>query len=198
MPGSPAEEYLNKRGLFPANPEVAKFELGYVAEPILGHDRYVGRLAIPYLRWSQDNDYSVVNIRFRCIEDHDHKAYGHGKYESLPGSGTWLYNTAALLEDSDDAGIVEGELDAIVSTLCGLPTVGAPGAQTWAGYMARPFLGYRRVFAIGDGDDAGRQFTNMVAGTIPGCIAVEMPDKHDVNSYVLEYGVEAYSRKVGG
>lgn len=177
--------------------DLERFRLGYVAEPLLGHERYQGWLAIPYLRWSQEHGWIVVNIRFRCIQDHDHKQAGHGKYESLPGSGTWLYNTLALMRDSDTISIIEGELDAIMSDLCGLPAVGAPGAQTWRPYMALPFLGYKRVLAIGDGDEAGKEFANKVAGTIPGALPLIMPDGHDACSYVLEKSVSAYKKKVG-
>ena len=45
MPGSPAEKFLESRGLLDAVP---RFHLGYVDEPHRGHDKYVGRLAIPY------------------------------------------------------------------------------------------------------------------------------------------------------
>jgi len=139
-----------------------------------------------------------VNIRFRCLNDeHDHKAEGHGKYESLPGSGTWLYNTNALLKDSDSVGLIEGEIDAITSDLCGLPTVGAPGAQTWRPYMALPLLGYKQVIVIGDGDDAGKDFVNKAVTTIPGSRPLIMPDKLDANSFVRAHGVNAYKKKVG-
>ena len=55
FPGSPAEEYLASRGLgFPSiKEEMDKFMLGYVAEPLPGHEQYQGMLAIPYLRWSR-------------------------------------------------------------------------------------------------------------------------------------------------
>lgn len=48
---SPAAAYLERRGLAQA----AKFKLGYVAEPLPGHEMYRGMLAIPYLgvrRWA--------------------------------------------------------------------------------------------------------------------------------------------------
>lgn len=196
LAGSPAEEYLKNRGIFPENATVKRFLLGYVAEPLLGHDRYKGWLAIPYLRWSQEHGWIVVNIRFRCLQDHDCKAEGHGKYQSLPGTGTWLYNTNSLLRDTEEIAVIEGELNTIVSELCGVPAIGAPGADTWQPYMRLPLLGYKRVVVVAEGDDPGRRFANTVASTIPGALIVDLPEKHDANSLVLAEGIDSYVGKV--
>ncbi|MFD0384475.1 hypothetical protein ACFQ2B_26225 [Streptomyces stramineus] len=50
--GSPAESYLHHRGLGEA---AGRFKIGYVSDPIPGHDQYRGRLVIPYLRPREDS-----------------------------------------------------------------------------------------------------------------------------------------------
>jgi DNA primase len=191
---SPAGEYLQSRGLFPTNEKVAKFRLGYVEEPLAGHDQFRGWLAIPYLRRSQDNDWSVVSIRFRCIQDHEHE--GHGKYLYVPGDRPRLFNTLALLEQSPVVAITEGEIDAVTAQLCGIPTVGVPGATNWKPHFREPFLGYREVFVLADGDDAGMTFANTVAKTLPNAKVIPMPPGEDVNSLVTSQGVEALKGKL--
>lgn len=189
--GSPADEYLRTRGLgFPSTKEALdRFNLGYVNDPLPGHEMYRGYLAIPYLRWSQDQVWSVVSIRFRCIQDHDHK--GHGKYMTLAGDRPRLYNTLALLKDSPRIAITEGEIDAITAQVCGIPAVGAPGAQSWQQHFREPFLGYREVFVLADGDEAGMQFARTIAGSLPNAKIIPSPEGQDVNSFVLDKGPDA-------
>lgn len=191
MPGSPGEEYLGTRGLTSpsAAKAVGKFRLGFVEDPILGHEMYRGFLAIPYLRWSQENGWSVVSIRFRCIHDHEH--VGHGKYMTVSGDRPRMFNTLALLQPSPVVAITEGEIDAITAQACGIPTVGLPGAQAWQRWFREPFLGYRDVLILADGDDAGMKMAQTVAKTLPNARIVPMPAGEDVNSLVLGQGKEA-------
>lgn len=196
LPGSPAEEYLGKRGLgFPSiRPEVDKFMLGFVDDPLPGHEQYRGMLAIPYLRWSRKNGWAVVSIRFRCVLDHDHR--GHGKYMTQAGDRPRLYNTVALLKHSPIAAITEGEIDAMTAQVCGIPAVGVPGATSWKPYFAEPFLGYRDVFILADGDEAGMQFAHHVAGELPNARIVPCPPGEDVNSLVISKGKQALLERI--
>lgn len=191
LPGSPADEYLATRGLgWPSLAErVGKFRLGFVGEPLPGHEQFRGFLAIPYLRWSQEHGWAVVSMRFRCIEEHDHK--GHGKYMTVAGDRPRLFNTLALLKDSPSIAITEGELDAITAQMCGVPAVGVPGAQAWQPYFREPFLGYKDVFVLADGDDAGLQFGNTVAASLPNAKLIPMPQGEDVSSLVQTKGADA-------
>lgn len=191
LPGSPGAEYLVSRGLmFPSiQPVVEKFRLGFVAEPLLGHEMYRGFLAIPYLRWSQENGWSVVSIRFRCIQDHDHT--GHGKYMTQSGDRPRLFNTLALLQPSPVVAITEGEIDAITAQAVGIPTVGIPGAQAWQKWFREPFLGYRDVLILADGDEAGYKMGETVAKNLPNARIVPMPPGEDVNSLVISQGRNA-------
>ena len=191
LPGSQGEEYLRSRGL--ASPKIRetldKFRLGYVKDPLPGHEMFKGFLAIPYLRWSQEHGWAVVSIRFRCLEDHDHK--GHGKYMTQAGDRPRLYNTLALLKDSPRIAITEGEIDAVTTQLCGVPAVGVPGSQAWQPYFREPFLGYRDVFVLADGDDAGMAFAQTVASNLPNAKIIPSPPGEDVNSLVVKHGVQA-------
>lgn len=197
LPGSPGERYLETRGLmFPSIcDDVDRFRLGYVADPLPGHEMHRGMLAVPYLRWSQDHGWAVVSIRFRCIEDHDHK--GHGKYMTEAGDRPRLFNTLALLRDSPSVVITEGEIDAITAQVCGVPAVGVPGAQAWQPWFREPFLGYESVFVIADGDDAGMKFARSVAKTLPNAKVIPCPPGEDVNSLVTTRGKGALLDRLG-
>lgn len=194
--GSPAHDYLTQRGLgYPSiKPEVDKFKLGFVADPLPGHEQYRGMLAIPYLRWSKEHGWAVVSIRFRCIRDHDHR--GHGKYMTQAGDRPRLYNTIALLKQSPVVAITEGEIDAITATICGIPTVGVPGATSWKDWFGEPFLGYREVLVLADGDDAGYQFANKIAEELPNARVVPCPPGEDVNSLVITKGKQALLERI--
>lgn len=164
--------------------------LGYVGEPLPGHERYQGMLAIPYLRWSRDQGRSVVSIRFRRVDD------GKPKYQSVAGDQPWLFNTLALVHHSPDVAITEGEIDAITAQACGIPTVGVPGAQMWKRYMRELFLGYRRVWVLADGDEPGLQFADRVAESLPNAHILPMPDGEDVNSVVTTRGPGALLERI--
>jgi DNA primase len=191
LPGSLAEEYLESRGL--GDPKIVRwFQLGYVEEPLPGHELYRGKLAIPYLRWSQDSEISVVSLRFRRINDRD----AGGKYLTTAGDRPRLYNTAALMRASPSIAITEGELDAITAHTCGVPTVGVPGAQSWKPHFREPFLGYRDVFVLADGDEAGMSFANGIAKTLPNAKVIPFPPGEDVNSLVNTRGKDALLQRI--
>lgn len=186
LPGSQAEEYLASRGI----PAGTPFGLGFVAEPLLGHEMYRGCLAIPYMRWSQWRGWSVASIRYRRLDG------GKPKYLTAPGDKPRLYNTHALTRYSRDMAITEGELDAVTAELAGIPTVGVPGAQMWKPYFKELFLGYRNVNILADGDEAGLEFAKHVAASLPNARIIPMPDGLDVNSLVVEQGEEALLERI--
>lgn len=177
--------YLENRGI--DQDAIAGFRLGYVADPDPMHEPFRGRLSIPFITPT-----GVVYMRFRCLEDHDCRELSHGKYEGQKGTETHLYNVAALHEADTVVGITEGELDALVATSSGFPSVGVPGAQNWKPFYYRLFDDFERVVILGDGDKAGREFTSKLVHNIPGGEAKLMPEGHDVNSFVLENGSEAF------
>lgn len=124
----------------------------------------------------------MVSLRFRCIEPHDCKQEKHGKYRTMPGDRPRLYNPASLLLDTETIAITEGEFDAIAAHVAGQPAVGVPGATQWQPHFREPFLGYKTVYVLADGDSAGFKFGETVAKTLPNSKIIQMPEGHDVNS----------------
>lgn len=193
LKGSPGEQYLASRGLgFPGliREQQARFRLGFVDEPLAGHEYYRGCLAIPYLRWSTEFGWSVVSIRFRRIDG------GTPKYRTVAGDRPRLYNTPALLKQSLTVAITEGELDCITAEACGIPAVGVPGAEGWKPHFREPFLGYQSVFVLADGDDPGMRFAETVAKTLPNAKIIPSPAGDDVNSLFVKHGAEALQERL--
>ncbi len=167
--------------------------LGLVSDPDPAHEQYRGRLSIPFITPT-----GVVSMRFRCLEEHvcgdgDFTDYPpHGKYEGPPGEPTHLYNVQALHDATTDIGVAEGELDALVATRAGLPTVGCPGASNWKPFYYRLFDDFQHVYVLGDGDSAGRKWASGLVPNIPGAVSRVMPTDHDVTSFVVEHGTDAF------
>lgn len=186
LPGSPGLDYLESRGLY----QLERFGLGYVDDPLPGHEMYRGCLAIPYMRWSPWRNWSVASIRFRRLDG------GSVKYLSVAGDKDRLYNTVSLTRYSRDMAICEGEIDTITAELCGVPAIGLSGAKKWKPYMRELFLGYRNVNVLADGDDAGMEFAHAVASTLPNARIIPMPDGEDVNSLVKSQGKNALLERI--
>lgn len=193
--GSPAEELLESRGL--TGPDVDLFRLGYVADPLSGHEQYRGRMAIPYLRQCGDGpqDWHVVTMRFRCSRI-GCRCEDHAKYLSVAGDDVWMYNTPVLLRETETIGITEGELDAISATISGVPSVGLPGAESWQSYMAALFIGYESTFILADGDNAGMKFATAVAKNVDNAKIIQSADGQDVNSEMVTRGRDFILGKV--
>lgn len=196
-----AGEYLTGRGI-PI--EVAKaWRLGYVLDPNPGHEEYKRRLSIPYLTPG-----GVVDVKFRCM-DHDRwdepakkwandcKDMGHPKYLAEVGSGSHLFGVWNLRRESRILCICEGELDTIACwSIAGLPAVGVAGVNRWQKYW-RILMDYEDVVILADGDNAGKTFSQRVAGEVYNSRIVAMPSGHDVNSFILQYGAQALRDRVG-
>lgn len=194
LPGSPGEEYLESRGL--THPDVRKYRLGYVKDPMPGHEMHRGWIAIPYLRRSPFGEWIVISMRFRCIRpgcSHEE----HGKYMSEPGADVRLFNTLPLQGDTARVGVCEGEFNAITACLCGVPTVGVPGAENWNKVFAIPFRAFQEVFALTDGDSAGRGFGNKVAKGVRNTLIIPSAWGEDVNSEYVEHGKYILLDKIG-
>jgi DNA primase len=191
--GSDASRYLTNRAI---TKEVAHFfRLGFVEDPQPGHERYVGKLAIPYITSS-----GVVDIRFRTLpQDGDpSKSILGPKYLSMPGATSRIYNPLAIARQEMFIVICEGEMDTITAHMAGLPAVGIPGVTHWKNWYWRVFR-YRRVAVLADNDDSGegQRFAETVVNSIPSATVIAMPEGHDVNSFVVQDGIEALRRRVG-
>ncbi|MDG9711130.1 toprim domain-containing protein [Streptomyces sp. DH10] len=176
--GIHAEEYLTNRGL--SEDSVRSLRLGYVENPLPGHESAHGYISVPYLTRA-----GIVSVRFRRIGD------GEGpKYRSVPGDPPRIYNANALLEPSDFIAICEGEFDTAITRQVGIPAVGIAGVSAWKDYFARCFKGYKAVYILADADDKGQgmEFAEKVAPQINNARISPMPGGHDVNSFFLESG----------
>jgi DNA primase len=181
LQGSPVEEHLLSRGI--TKEAQTFFRLGYVGNPLKGHEKYSGSLSIPYITGS-----GVVTLRFRT--------FGRGaKYLSLPGAVGRPFGVGLLGEEAP-VYIVEGELDAISCWIAGLPTVGFPGANTWAPVFSRIFR-FRSVVVVADGDEPGMRFAEEVARDIERCDIISCPPGEDANSILVSQGPEGLRNLVG-
>jgi DNA primase len=188
---SAAVPYLKeKRGL--SGDSARYFRLGYVDDPLPGHEKYAGHLAIPYVTRA-----GIVSIRFRRLGDGDGP-----KYLSEPGEETRLYHPEAFFRHERFICLCEGEIDTMTAVQAGLPAVGVPGANGWSKFFYRAFEGYDAVFILTDMDDkgAGLGFAEKVAGQIKSARIIPMQHEgvgHDVNSLVNTHGAEALLSKIG-
>lgn len=179
-----ASEYLMGRGI--NHETAARFRLGLVADPAPGHEQYRGCLALPYLTPSG----SVTSIRFRTL-------HGNGaKYLTVAGDMPRIYNTVDLERGTRSICVTEGEFDCIISAICGLPTVGLPGVNSWNPVWARLLSQYDAVYTLSDDDDAGQELPQKLGKDLDNVRNVPMRGG-DVTTYFLEHGEDALRKKVG-
>lgn len=176
--------YLTNRGI--TEQTAITFRLGFVVEPEVGHEHYVGKLAIPYLTPT-----GVVDIRFRSLN-------GDGpKYLSRPGANTHIYNILALDSDGDTLVVCEGELDTVIATQAGFKAVGLPGANNWKPFYSRVLADWNKVMLFCDGDNAGREMAKNISRELENVFSVFMPEGLDVNDVYLQEGAEGLRKRAG-
>jgi len=177
--------YLQSRGI--TEQTATMFRLGFVREPEMGHEPYVGKLAIPYLTPT-----GVIDIRFRSLNSD-----GGPKYLSRPGATTHIYNINALSNDSDVLAICEGELDTVVATQAGFSAVGLPGANNWKSFYTRVLADWSKVVLLCDGDNAGREMAKHLSRELDNVFPVFMPEGQDVNDVYLLEGADGLRKRAG-
>jgi DNA primase len=180
-----AEDYLKSRGI---TVEVARLaRLGVVAEPEVGHEAFIGRLAIPYITKT-----GVVDLRFRSLNP-----AVEPKYMGMTGAETKMYNVLDIERAGDWIGVCEGELDTLTLSKCiGIPCVGVPGANSWKKHYTRLLADFERIFVFADGDQPGKEFATGLARELPVTI-VSMGEGEDVNSAYVKHGAEYVREKMG-
>jgi hypothetical protein len=177
-----AAGFLNARGI--TLEVAAKWGIGVVQSPVLSHERFAGRLVVPY--W---NRAGVVALKFRCLEPHT--CTDHPKYDQPTGQQHRLFNVLALEEPSRTIHVTEGELDAVVlSELLSEPVVGVPSATSWQPHWPYHFHDFDRIVVWADGDQAGRKMGASWANKVSAEV-VELPDGHDVNSHYVANGANS-------
>jgi DNA primase len=182
--------YLNARGI--TKEHARAFRLGFVADPLPGHEMYAERLSIPYVTKA-----GIAGLRFRCLEDHVCKDEGCPKYLGLDGTPTALYNVNAFFEAGNFIAICEGELDALVLHSAGVPAVGVPGVSNWKDHHPRCFAGFDPIYIFADNDSAGRDFAKRLRHDLEGAVIVNLPEGSDVNETFLAEGREGLLKRAG-
>ena len=178
--------YLQSRGI---TEETARtFRLGFVSNPEVGHEPYVGKLSIPYLTPA-----GSIDIRFRSLGIDT----AGPKYLSRPGASTHIYNINALNRDDDALIVCEGELDTVVATQAGFNAVGLPGANNWKSFYSRVLADWSKIILLCDGDNAGREMAKNLSRELDNVFPVFMPEGLDVNDIYLAEGQEGLHKRAG-
>lgn len=180
-----ARAYLAGRALGPH--AIATHRLGVVRDPRPGDERFLGRLAIPYLG-PKGNVYGTT---YRCMGDHDCKELEHPKYDRPAGIPGRMFNTVALTAPTDYIFVTEGEIDCMSITECGWPAVGMPGANGWRPHHARMLAGFSKVILLADPDEAGSKFASSFTRSLPqsgSVILCQYKEARDVNDVLRLYG----------
>ncbi|OUX88321.1 MAG: hypothetical protein CBC03_09065 [Pseudoalteromonas sp. TMED43] len=180
------QDYLLSRGI--DGYATRTHRLGYVKDPVIGHEPYQGRLSIPYLTPT-----GLADLRFRSIKSDDSP-----KYLSRPGAEQHIYNVLAFQDDSDVICICEGEIDTIIMhSMVKIPAVGMPGSNGWKNWYYRAFSDYKKVLVLTDGDSSGHEMGKKIMQAIDVAVVVSMPDGMDVNEVFLAEGEEGMRKRVG-
>lgn len=184
--------YLVARGIDKGAATGAR--LGLCDEPMIGHESFAGRLAIPYVTPA-----GVVAIRFR-----DLTGRSSAKYLGLPNVPTRLYNARVLADPIQTVVVCEGELDALVmSARVGVPAVGVPGISNWKEHYQRCFADVTQVFvcfdndASGDDTNRGQDAARVVTSKLPGATIIVPPEGRDVSEWFVEEGADAIRKTLG-
>jgi DNA primase len=113
-----------------------------------------------------------------------------------------LFNAVDLQLPGDAIAICEGELDSIIASQI-LPSVGVPGAKAWRPHFNRLFGGYKRVLVLADNDDKkdgsnpGMELAEKVLQEVEHAELISLPPGSDVNSVVLDEGLEGLRKRLG-
>lgn len=186
-----AASYLAGRGI--TREDAGSFRLGFVADPLPGHERFVGMVSIPYL-----TDAGTVAMKFRRIDGSE-----GAKYDSPPGQKTRLYNARSLANGGELAVICEGEFDVIAAVSIGITAAAGTPGTTWLEHWPRCFGDFDRVAVIADhdakedGSDPGMKHAKKVMATIPGAELVTPPAGCDLTDWINEHGGDAVLEALG-
>ncbi|WP_327292421.1 toprim domain-containing protein [Streptomyces sp. NBC_01198] len=143
-------------------------------------------LAIPYL----GRNGKPLTIRFRCLQEHNHRDFFHGKYNTVKDDIPRMYGVDSIHEAGDEIHLTEGELDRIILRKLGLYAVAIPGVNMWFGRHRRMLAGFNRVWLWSDPDDAGAELTSAVMRGLRSAKPVRRLPA-DVNDTYMTYGAEA-------
>jgi DNA primase len=190
LPSSPAEKYLDQRGI--TKEAASYFHLGFVTNPRPEERKFANRLAIPYVVGS-----SIVGIKYRVLDDRE------PKYKSSEGfMALRVFNPNILRGLHRKIYVCEGELDCITLHILRVPAIAIPGANSWNPIVARA-LRNRRVVVLADGDgkpgkgaEAGANLAKKILGSVDDGGSITMEDT-DVNQYFIDNGGDKLLEYIG-
>ncbi|MFE4451396.1 toprim domain-containing protein [Streptomyces sp. NPDC056796] len=130
-----------------------------------------------------------MTVRFRCLQEHNHRDYFHGKYNTIKDDIPRMYGVDAVHRAGEEIHVTEGELDRIILEKLGLPAVAIPGANMWFGRHRRMLAGFNRVWVWSDPDDAGSELTSKITRALRSAKALRL--SADVTDTYLAEGADA-------
>jgi hypothetical protein len=138
-----------------------------------------------------------VQIRYRCIAEHDCKERGCSKYLGDKGVEVTLYNASTLLDATGPVVCARASSTPWRRDHRRPPAVGVPGSQAWKRhpYWARCFVGLDLIL-FADGDAAGDDLAATIAADLPEIRVVRAPEGDDANS-VLHRDPADFARRLG-
>ncbi|WP_263729927.1 toprim domain-containing protein [Cellulomonas sp. SG140] len=138
-------------------------------------------------------------MRFRCLQEHVHRDFGHGKYMSLKDEPARVFNIGAIHRADDELHIAEGEFDSMILNKVGMPAIAIPGAQGWSSHHRRMVAGFSKVYVWGDPDEAGSEFIGKVTRAVRNAVGVRLLKADgDVTELYLKGGVAALRARKRG
>lgn len=162
-----AGAWLAAGGIRPETARVAR--LGVAVDPLPEHGKFRGYLAIPFL----DADGAPLQLRFRRLNGRKRGNQAHGKYHSIAGEPTRMFNIEALHDPFHEIHVCEDLLDALVLKQAGLLAVAIPDADYLPRHR-RMLAGFGRVWCWGDPKDGEAGLTSKVVGSLPQARAVDV------------------------
>ena len=184
--------YLDARGI--GEQAAISARLGLVSDPVVGHERFVGWMSIPYVTPA-----GPVAMKFRCVSDHDCKDVGCQRYDAPAGQKARLYGAHTLIQGGEVAAVAEGEFKQIVvHNVLGIPAV-STSAGAWLDHYPRTLADYGKVLVIADNDDPGlKHAKDKVLKSLPqGQLVVPPAEFPKIDDWIASVGPDEVKEAIG-
>jgi len=210
---SKAKKYLESRGIIDAG-LFTKHRIGYangtLVEILPGNggvredlaavgilldgnrERFIDCVVFPVF----DAEGSITTLYGRYL------GYGKMRHLYLPGRSKGLWN-AGIVKTYSEIILVESVIDGLSIEMAGFPNVVAvqgTGALNDRAVKLFQTYGVTKITVMFDGDEAGRQASGRTVEKFSSsfrCSSIVLPDGHDPNSFLLQFGAEALRERIG-
>lgn len=137
------------------------------------------------------NDGRLVQILYRKSDD----SLGGSKIQMETGAGAQLFN-ADVLATADLAVFAEGWGDVIALWQWGIPAVTSTnGAGHFRDEWADRLANIRRLYVVGDADNAGQKMVRRFIERLPWARAIRLPHEHGTKRDVRDLLLAGWTRK---